>query len=166
MFEYPLLMVFPVAMAFAGAFDLLTMTIPNRISLTLLAAFLVAAPLTGMSLPEFSTHMAVGAAVLAAGIAMFAAGWMGGGDAKLLAAATLWIGYDNLAMYLGQVAILGGVLAVVILVYRGLPMQAFPLPGWAVKLHAKGTGIPYGLAIAGAALKIYPETAWFAAFSA
>ena len=169
MFEYPLLLallVFPVAMAFAGAMDLLTMTIPNRISLALLAAFLVAAPLTGMPVSVFLSHVAVGTAVLAAGIAMFAFGWMGGGDAKLLAAAALWIGFDNLAMYLAQVAILGGVLAILLLAYRRFPMDGWPLPGWALRLHGQGTGIPYGLAIAGAALKIYPETAWFSAFTA
>ncbi len=167
MLEYPLLLVFPAAMVFAGAFDLLTMTIPNRISLGLLAAFCVAAPLAGLPLETILWHFAVGAGVLAAGIFMFAMGWLGGGDAKLLAAASLWIGFDNFVIYLAQVAILGGVLAIGILVFRRLPVKALPwtLPEWALRLHKKGNGIPYGLAIAGAALKIYPQTAWFAAFT-
>ena len=37
MLEYPLLLVFPVAMAFAAAFDLFTMTIPNKVSVALVA---------------------------------------------------------------------------------------------------------------------------------
>ena len=35
MIEYAVLLVFPAAMAFAGAMDLFTMTIPNRISIVL-----------------------------------------------------------------------------------------------------------------------------------
>ena len=165
MLEYLLLLVFPVAMVVAGAFDLLTMTIPNRLSLALLAAFCVAAPLSGLPIETILWHAAVGASVLAAGIFLFAMGWLGGGDAKLLAAASLWIGFDSLLLYLAQVAVLGGVLAVAILGYRMLPLGALPLPDWALRLHEKGTGIPYGLAIAGAALMLYPKTAWFVAFS-
>jgi prepilin peptidase CpaA len=152
-------------MIFAAAMDLLTMTIPNRISLALVAGFLAAAPLAGLSLEAFLTHVGVGLAVLAAGVGMFALGWMGGGDAKLLAAASLWIGFDKLLMYFGQVAILGGVLAIAILIYRKLPVRALPMPEWALRLHVKGSGIPYGLAIAGAALLMYPESLWFAALS-
>jgi prepilin peptidase CpaA len=103
--------------------------------------------------------------MLGIGILFFSAGWFGGGDAKLMAAAALWIGFDDLLVYFTQVAILGGVLAIAILAYRRLPATALPGPDWALRLHKSGTGIPYGLAIAGAALWIYPQTAWFAAFS-
>lgn len=167
MLEYPLLLVFPVAMALAGVFDLLTMTIPNRISLALVAAFCVAAPFSGLPVETLLVHVGVGLAVLAAGIFLFAMGWLGGGDAKLLAAASLWIGWDGLVVFLAEVAVLGGVLAVAILGYRMLPVDALPLtlPEWATRLHKKGTGIPYGVAIAGAALLLYPKTSWFAAFT-
>ena len=43
---------------------------------------------------------------------------------------------------------------------------ALPGPAWALRLHERGCGIPYGVAIAGAALLIYPSTPWFAAFAA
>ena len=163
MLEYPLSLVFPVAMAFAAANDLLTMTIPNRISIALVAAFLLVAPLHHLSGAEFLQHLAAGGIVLLAGIAMFAFGWMGGGDAKLLAATSLWFGLDGLAPYLSQVATLGGFLAVAILLYRQyVPVGALPGPAWALRLHAKGSGIPYGLAIAAAALIMYPHTKGFA----
>lgn len=165
MFEYPLLLAFPAAMAFAGAMDLLTMTIPNRISLALAAAFLVAAPFAGLSLEQFGMHLAAFALILVLGVAMFAAGWLGGGDAKLMAVAALWIGFDNLLDYFTQVALFGGVLALAILAYRRMPATALPVPEWAARLHQQGTGIPYGIAIAGAALWIYPSTPWFTAFS-
>ncbi|MFA5949001.1 MAG: prepilin peptidase [Hyphomicrobium sp.] len=150
-------------MAFGAAMDLLTMTIPNRISLLLLASFLVAAPLIGLSASEFLSHLGAGAIMLAAGIVLFAVGGFGGGDAKLLAAAGLWIGFDNLFTYLIYVSLFGGVLAVMILGYRSLP--PYPLPGWAMRLHERGTGIPYGIAIAAGALTVFPKTVWFPALA-
>ena len=159
--EYPLLLVFPAAMAFAGSMDLLTMTIPNRISLALIAGFIIAGPVTGMSMEQFGWHLGAGLSVLACTIAMFALGWMGGGDAKLLAAAALWVGFENLPLFFGMVGLLGGLLAIIVLGYRYLPLAALPIPDWAARLHKAGGGIPYGIAIAGGALLVYPHTYWF-----
>ena len=94
---YPLLFVFPFAMAYAAASDLLTMRIANSVSLGLVAAFLVIALIAGMPAQEMLIHLAVGAALLLAGMLLFGLNLVGGGDAKLLAAAGLWIGYDQLA---------------------------------------------------------------------
>lgn len=168
MLEYPLLLIFPAAMAFAAAMDLVTMTIPNRISLALIGAFLLLAPFSGLGWQALLiNHVAAGAAVLAIVVGMFALGWLGGGDGKLLAAAALWVGFDNLLPFLLQMAIFGGLLSVVILGCRGtIPQGALALPHWAERLHNKSTGIPYGIAIGGAGLAIYPQTSWFLAFAA
>jgi prepilin peptidase CpaA len=166
MFEYPLLLVFPVAMTFAAAFDLFTMTIPNKISLTLVAAFLVAAPLSGLPLDVIGIHVATGFAVLVVGFVCFLRGWAGGGDAKLLAASALWLGFDSLLQFLLTVGMLGGVLSVVILAYRRMPNGGNYGPPWMVRLHSNDSGVPYGLAIAGAALLMYPDTRWFSALFA
>ncbi len=97
-------------------------------------------------------HLAAGAVVLLAAIALYAVGGFGGGDGKLLAAAALWIGFEGLVTYLAFVSIAGGVLAVAILIYRRVPaVEALPIPDWALKLHKQGTGIPYGIAIAAGA---------------
>jgi prepilin peptidase CpaA len=149
-------------MAFAGAMDLLTMTISNRITLGLAAAFFVAAPLMGLPPGEIMLHVAAGALILVAGIVLFAVGGFGGGDAKLLAAGALWIGFDGLLPYLLQVTLFGGLLALAVLAYRRYPASAYPLPDWAVRLHAQKSGIPYGIAIACSALLVYPHTAMFA----
>jgi prepilin peptidase CpaA len=161
--EYPLLLVFPAAMAFAGAMDLLTMTIPNRVSLALLAAFAAAAPLTGMPWPQFFSHLLAGFMMLAVGILMFARGWIGGGDAKLLAVVVLWLGFESVVQYLFLVAALGGLLAAAILTYRSLvPPLWLANHSWALRLHDPRSGIPYGIALAAAALWIYPSTRWLA----
>ena len=138
------------------------MTIPNRISLLLIAGFLIAAPLTGMQWEVFLMHLATGVVVLLLGIALFAFRLLGGGDAKLLAAASLWIGWAHLGLYMGMVVILGGVLAAMLLIYRGMPMPVclWGQP-WALRLHSSKEGIPYGLALTGAALWVFPLTTWF-----
>jgi prepilin peptidase CpaA len=151
-------------MAFAGATDLLTMTIPNRISVALVVAFVIAALLSGMPLETLLlNHVLVGAAAFGTAILLWSLGGMGGGDAKLLSAVLLWIGYEHIGPYLLEMSILGGVLALAVLAYRiFVPSESLNVaPGWAVRLHAKGTGIPYGLAIAGAALLTFPSTPWF-----
>lgn len=152
-------------MAFAGAMDLFTMTIPNRISLALLAAFAVCSAAAGLTLEQFAMHIACGAVILVIGMGMFAARLLGGGDAKLMAASAVWVGADNLMLYFLLISVLGGVLAVALLAYRKLPANTLGLPGWAARLHVPGSSMPYGVAIAAAALWIYPQTIWFSTFS-
>jgi prepilin peptidase CpaA len=163
--EHSLIFVFPFAMAFAAATDLFTMTIPNRLTLGLGVAFFLLAPIAGLGWQDILSHMGAGAAMLLAGILLFSLGWLGGGDAKLLAAASLWLGFDQLAMFLTYTAAFGGALALAILAYRGTPVSVFPLPVWAARLHTKGEGMPYGVAIAAGALFVYPATSWYAAFT-
>jgi prepilin peptidase CpaA len=163
--QHVLLFVFPFAMAFAAAADLFTMKIPNALTLGLAAAFLVVAPVAGLSWTDLLSHLAAGSLLLIVGILLFSLGWLGGGDAKLLAAAALWLGFEPLVLFLAYVAIFGGALAIAVLAYRSVPAGAFPLPGWAARLHAKGAAIPYGVAIAGGALAIYPTTGWYAALA-
>ena len=166
MLEYPLLLVFPVAMAFAGVMDLLTYRIPNHVSLALLLGFLFSAPLAGMPLADYASHLGAGAMMLAIGIAMFSRGWLGGGDAKLLAAAALWLGFGNLMPFLVWTAIFGGALAVILLMYRRiLPPLWLTKQDWAMRLHDSRHGIPYGIALAGAGMLVYPTLPWIAGLS-
>lgn len=163
MFEVAILTVFPAAVLFAGAMDLFTMTIPNRISLTLAAGFVVLAPLAGLGLQGMAYHAGAGLLVLAIGVLLFIPGWIGGGDAKLAAAAALWLGFDNLVGYLLCVALAGGSLAMLFMTLRAYPLPAFiSTEPWAARLHDHRTGIPYGIALAAGALLIYPHTSWFA----
>jgi prepilin peptidase CpaA len=154
-------MSFPALVSFGGAYDLLTMTIPNRVSIALVALFFVAALVIGIPNADLINHVMAGVVMLAAGITLFAIGGFGGGDAKLLAAASLWIGFDHLLPFLLSVTVYGGILAVTILMFRRLPVIGTHAPEWALKLHSQGTGIPYGIAIAAAGLTIFPHTTLF-----
>ena len=118
MLDYPVLLAFPMIMAYAAVMDFFTMTIPNRVSLALIAGFLATAVLGGMSWREVLMHAGVGCGVLVFAIAMFSQGWVGGGDAKLLAAASLWFGLSQVLDYFLMVAIFGGILSVTMLAFR------------------------------------------------
>jgi len=123
MLEALIFVVFPFCMLFAAISDALSMTIANRVSLVLVVTFVVVAPLTGMALSEFGLHLAAGAAVLVVTFGLFALGGMGGGDAKLLAATSVWMGFNiSLVEYLVTSSILGGLLTMAILVYRRSPL--------------------------------------------
>jgi prepilin peptidase CpaA len=166
MFELACLFAFPAAMAFAGAMDLFSMTIPNKISLALIGAFFVAAPLAGLSLEAISWHVAAGLLVLAITVAMFFMGWIGGGDAKLTAAVALWVGFDLVLTYVVWASFLGGALSIAILAFRNLPLPAFAVKQpWIARLHAPRGGIPYGIALSIAGVLVYPETAIYSALS-
>ena len=158
------LLLFPALMAFAAASDLFTMTISNRVSLALAAGFLALAILSGMGLSEILSHLGAGAAVLAVSFACFTMGWVGGGDAKVAAGAALWFGFSHLLDYLVYASPFGGALTLLLLQFRQWPLP-YSLGGqaWLLKLHAKDSGIPYGIALAIGALMIYPETDWIKA---
>jgi prepilin peptidase CpaA len=155
------LLLFPALIAFAASSDLFTMTIPNKVSLALLAGFFAAALMTGMSAAEIASHTGAGAFVLLAAFGLFARGLIGGGDAKLAAATALWLGFDQLAAYLFDACILGGMLALVLINLRVVPLpSALQKWSWAQRLHDKNGGIPYGVALAAAALIAYPQSVW------
>jgi prepilin peptidase CpaA len=161
------LTVFPAVMAFAALSDLLTMTIANRVSLILVGGFALLAVLGGMSAADILAHVGAAACVLVVTFALFACGWIGGGDAKLAAAAVLWLGFAHLADYLLYASLLGGALTVLLIQFRALPLPRI-LVGreWAERLHRRGGGVPYGIALAVAALLVYPQTEWMTAVGA
>ena len=160
------LLMFPALMAFAAASDLFTMTISNRVSLGLAAGFLLLAVLSGMSPTAILFHVGAGAVVLLVAFLCFAMGWIGGGDAKIAAAAALWFGFGHLMNYLLYASLFGGALTLLLIQFRQWPLP-YPLAtqAWLLRLHAKESGIPYGIALAIGALMIYPDTEWVKAIN-
>lgn len=142
-------LVFPASLVWAAISDIRAMTISNRLTVGLAVAFLPMALLCHLSLAQFGVHAGLGAAGLVLGIALFALRVMGGGDAKLIAATCLWLGFNGTLAMLLYTALAGGVLTVALLGARHAPIAAMTgaLPQW-VNRHLDPKGdIPYGVAI-------------------
>jgi len=154
-----ILSVLPLCLLFAALTDLFTLTIPNRISVILLSAFIALAPLAGLGIGQVGLHIAASALVFAVCFSLFAVNVMGGGDAKLLTTSALWFGFNaSLATFLLYVSVFGGLLTVAILLLRSKEnsILAAGIPVPSLLLTAKK--IPYGIAIALGGFAAYPSS--------
>ena len=89
---------------------------------------------------DIGWQVGVALAVFALFVGLFAAGWMGGGDVKMIGALALWLPVGALLNMLVLMALAGGVVTALMLIDSRL---------------RRGTGaieVPYGVAIAAAAL--------------
>src|SRR2546423_10796958 len=125
-----LVAILPALLVAAAIFDLTSFTIPNMLPaamFALFAAFLLANTLNGhgLSWGDIWPHLLAGAVALVAGMALFAAGWVGGGDAKLFAMACLWLGLGSKYTETPLATLLGGMLSFTLLRLRRFP---FPSP--------------------------------------
>jgi prepilin peptidase CpaA len=156
-----LFLIFPLCLAYGAISDIMTMTIPNWLVGLMVGAFVLIAPLSGLDLTSFALHWAIALSVLVAAFACFACGWIGGGDAKFTAAIALWLGSGNVLEFLTAAGIAGGALTLAMVVFRGKLLPAFALrQEWLMRLHDPKAGVPYGVALAAAALFVYPDTSW------
>lgn len=145
---------FTAAMVCAAISDLRTLQIPNWVSALVAVMFLPSALLADISLHGIAIHYGTGLLLFVIGALLFARGLFGGGDVKLLAATGVWVGWVNLLPYLLVVSILGGLLALASILLRRikqLPAFLAPLP-WLKPGDGRGQPIPYGVAIATAAM--------------
>ncbi|RYG07620.1 MAG: pilus assembly protein CpaA, partial [Caulobacteraceae bacterium] len=113
-----LLGVMPALVIVAGLKDLTSMKIPNWISGLLIIFFVPAALAVRLAPMDMAIHLGVAIAALIVGAGMFALRWIGGGDAKLLAAACLWLGLQGSGMYLLWTGVMGGLFCLVLIFAR------------------------------------------------
>jgi prepilin peptidase CpaA len=157
----------PALLVGAAVFDLTTYTIPNIVPGSMLVLFVVllaTMALSGhpLSLSATGFHMLAGLLGLVAGITMFAFNWVGGGDAKLFAVAALWLGWDALYDYALLSALLGGCITVFLVAIRRVVLPPIlDAQPWIRTLADRKQGVPYGIALAMAALTVLPETDLF-----
>ena len=141
---------FAALMLIAAVEDLRRLVIPNAVvmgSCTLWPLQLAATPT--ISLTGGAGAALCAAAVFVAGALLFSRGLMGGGDVKLLTAATLWAGPGGTPTLLVVTAVLGGLLTLALL--SPFALRAVFAPA-AETGNPKQMPVPYGVAIAGAAL--------------
>ena len=141
---------------------LVSLTIPDRVSIGLLLGLLLCAIWAGATMVTMLHHLAVGIAVFALGALLFFLGAFGGGDVKLLAAVAVWAGWPMVTELLLKVVMLGGVLALVLLAFRAISLSA-GMAGtpWIARLHRRDGGIPYGIAIGAGSLLLLPRITWW-----
>jgi prepilin peptidase CpaA len=160
--EFLVLVLLPALLLAAAGWDLASYTIPNFLPGLLVlffAAFALAAHLTA---PAIGTHLLAALAALLLGFGLFGAGLIGGGDAKLFAAAALWLGPSDLALYALAASLCGGLLTLLLLGFRKFPLPAEAARhAWLLRLHGEKAGIPYGVALAAGAFLILAHSEIF-----
>jgi prepilin peptidase CpaA len=126
-----------IMLLIAAISDFRTREIPNKLNI----AIAVTAPLAWWAAdlalwPTIAYQVGAALAVFAAFIGLFAIGGMGGGDVKLIGAVALWIDYRLIFSLLLVMALVGGVIAAVMLIHKKIT-------------KSEGTSeVPYGIAIA------------------
>lgn len=149
------LLAFVGLMAAAAFEDFRRFIIPNPLTIGLLLLwpmYFAAAPSLRVGLEA----IACGAAVFAVGAILFSRGYVGGGDVKLLSAAALWAGPAGIANLMLLTGLLGGALALLLLVpasARIIETGRVAL-GQSVREGEAQRYVPYGVPIAIAAVTV------------
>ncbi len=160
--QFLVLVCLPALLLTAAGWDLASYTIPNTLQVALVAGFALFALAAGLTPATAGLHVLAGFAGLVIGFGLFAMGWIGGGDAKLFAGVTLWLGFHDMAAYALVVSVMGGALTLLLLGLRQKPLPAFALgQSWIMRLHDRHAGIPYGVALAAGAFLLLPQTEIF-----
>jgi prepilin peptidase CpaA len=156
-----LCLAFPLLLLYAAWHDVSTMTIPNWVSISLAVLFIPTAMAAGLSVDQIGMHLVFGAAVLLGCAVLFYLNVFGGGDAKVIAAASLWTGLAASAPFVMGMAIAGGLLAGLLIVLRRMKVSS--TRAWAKRLLSPEEGAPYAVAIAAGALFAAPSSPVLAA---
>jgi prepilin peptidase CpaA len=137
-----LIVLFGLAMVAAAIEDAARLRISNVTSLLVIVGAVAAAVIEGPSLGLWQNAV-VFLAILLLGTAAFSAGWLGGGDVKLFAAAGLWFDLRSAIWFVALTFLAGGAVAIGYMVSRPFRRSA---------KSSRHTRIPYGIAIALGAL--------------
>lgn len=151
------LALFAILLLIAAANDIATMTIPNWVSIVMASAFPAFALAAGHTLAFIGFHLAVGFVVLLVGIGLFSLNLLGGGDVKVIAAASVWTGLSGFAPFLTTMLLVGGVLAVGLVAVRQFAQPHEGRPAFLNRLLDRKRGAPYAVAIAAGGLVALPS---------
>jgi prepilin peptidase CpaA len=148
---------FAALMLMAAFEDLRRLMIPNALTLSLCVLW----PLYAIATPTLFAvlgSLACAVAVFLAGALCFSRGYLGGGDVKLLAVATLWAGPAATMPLLVLTGVFGGLLALFLLIPPGAHVMTVARaklgPADAAASVDAAIPVPYGIAIAAAAMTV------------
>ena len=153
---------FPASLLIAAMNDLYEYKIPNWVSVVLFFSYFAAGVGLGAPPTQLLEGFLFGCAALAVGFALFAGKFLGGGDAKLLAACAPWIGLSALGPFLVYTALAGGGFAVALIIFRKAPaLPVYAQAPWLLRLHQRPKDVPYAVAIALGGLLSFSQTPLF-----
>jgi prepilin peptidase CpaA len=142
----------------------MSLRIPNWLTVATGLLFFPAALICAMPLPEFLNHLLSGLGLFVLGFGLFQLGLFGGGDAKLMAAAGLWLGTAHILPFLIFTALAGGILALVVAGWASamlwLELEVTD-SGLFARLRELHPSVPYGLAFALGGILAFKQTWWF-----
>lgn len=151
-------LIFAAPLLAAAMTDFWSMKIPNIVSLAMAAGFVLTLPLTWQGLPVLAEHLMVGAVFFLAGFAMFAFGWMGGGDAKLMAAIALWFGWVDIMPFILYTTLFGAALGIFMMLGNRMIPIRLRTSELGMRMFQGDTDMPYGIALAAGALFVWPTS--------
>lgn len=147
---------FAAVMGAAAFEDFRRFTIPNRVIIAGLALWPLHLAATPAPVAAAGGAAGCALAVFVAGALLFSRGYVGGGDVKLLSVAALWAGLPATPALLAITGLLGGLLSLLLLTPFGLQIAAMGRaaldPRGEAAIPFAANSVPYGMAIAGAAL--------------
>ena len=140
------------ALVWAAVSDFLHYIIPNRTPIIVMIAYAVTACF--MPVPFVLGGLVTGLATFSIGFFLFAKGWMGGGDVKLMGAVALWAGPSMLSHFAVATSLAGAALGVLILspLGRHMPLPSLEALGLAGGGSPGRQPMPFGVAIAAGGL--------------
>ena len=156
------LAVFPAALLIAATTDIYDFKIPNWISILLIAAYPLAGISVGAPMMAMVEGLLLGGAVLVVGFVLFAVKFFGGGDAKLIAAVSPWIGLAGFSEFFMSMVLAGGFLAIFLIAFRKTPaLPVYAHAPWLLRMHQNRHELPYAVAISCGGLMTFPKTPFF-----
>lgn len=162
MIAYLIISIFPAALLVAAANDIYEFKIPNWISIILVCAYPACGLAVGAAPSVIFEGLLIGAAALVVGFALFAGKIVGGGDAKLLAAISPWVGLGAMGVFLFYTAFAGLVLAIGVSMFRKLPvLPVYARAPWLIEFHSRGRDLPYAVALGAGGLLSFSQTPFF-----
>lgn len=150
---------FSIPLIIAALNDAASMKIPNWVSVALIAGYFLIVPFVWQGFADFGVHLLVGLTFLVAGFAMFAFGWLGGGDAKLMAAAALWMTWPDSVVFILYTTLFGAALGLFLLVGRAFIPVRVMTSAWMYTMFKDQKKMPYGLAIAAGGIYTISQSA-------
>lgn len=142
-------------LCWAAISDISRFIIPNAVCLGMIVLFPAYGMSAGISI-DWIGHLVTASAMFGIGFLFFVLRLTGGGDVKMLVAASLWAGPSLILPFLATVAIAGGILSILTMtrlnVFRLRPNSG---PSFGVRMGAAMKAhVPYGVAIAAGGLMV------------